>query len=94
MTLLSSETQQHLTVGPNDANIRASFPGMAHFASTGPKGATCRECAFWKLPARPTSKSNEQRPCAKYTQLMFGKIGKSVPGGAFACRHFERKAQP
>ena len=91
MTLHASEVSQHLTPGPSEDNIRASFPGMAHFAGTGPVGIRCRDCAFWKLPARPTSKSNEHRPCAKYTQLMNGKTGKNVPGGAFSCRHYEKK---
>ncbi len=40
----------HLTDGYDEltaARIKASFPGMAHFAGTGPIGQTCRTCKFW-----------------------------------------------
>lgn len=78
---------------------RASFPGMAHWALTGPAGATCRECRFFEHRDRYSSsttgfKGGELRaaPCAKFRSLMNGKQGAAVPNTAAACRHFDRAA--
>lgn len=47
MSLFKESLQDHLTASPVDAFARASYPGMAHFAGTGPRGKTCRECLFF-----------------------------------------------
>lgn len=63
-----------------------TYPGMAHFAETGPKGATCKDCGNLAVV--------KQTPyCAKYEDLM-GKVGSPIPLTASACRHYKEKAKP
>ncbi len=79
---------------------RATWPGMAHFAGTGPKGRTCRECIYWDhLPYEYRSKTGRYggliKParCRKYRELT-REQGAPVPYHAFACRHFELNPSP
>lgn len=101
MSLFTREIQEHLTPAPADALARASHPGMAYFANTGPAGATCRECIFWGAVFNPSRqydytsktgiKGGEIKPhaCERYRQLMNGQIGPRVPQDARACKYFE-----
>jgi hypothetical protein len=78
---------------PLSAKIRASYPGMAHFAGTGPQGQTCRACIHWTGCGDPVGYSSKfgtpnPRRCAKFQSLMNGKRGDKVPHDARACRHF------
>jgi hypothetical protein len=41
------------------ALVKATPPGMAHWAGTGPAGKVCRDCAAWVL-------IDNRRLCAKY----------------------------
>ena len=76
--------------------IRTTQPGQAHFANTGPFGATCGECAFYGYfrkflnDSGDTIKTKYRNGCAKYLQLT-GKHGPCFPASAGACRYFERK---
>lgn len=73
--------------------------GMAHFAGTGPIGATCRECKFWQHQKTWSSASGKGHGmpmparCMRYRQLMHER-GKMVPHDARACKHFERADSP
>jgi len=89
----------HLTTGfsPELAmQIRRSRAGQAHFAGTGPFGATCGECVFlgyWKQVRNisgDTVKSQRAGGCEKFRQLT-GKNGPVVPPRTEACRYFQRK---
>lgn len=97
--------QSHLTV--TDAEFetqrRRTWPGMAHFAGTGPKQTTCRECLRWGVPgddpgyyARTGKHHGEvkPRPCSKYRELMNGSIGPAVPPTAGSCKYFELNREP
>lgn len=99
------QEQEGLTViDPNTERLRrATYPGMAHFAGTGPKGKTCRECVFWTncgLLVKYYSKSGmyggtiKPLACAKYKELMRGEIGPAVPHDASACKYFAETATP
>jgi len=78
-----------LTGAPADQFARQSYPGMAHFAGTGPDGMTCNRCQHYDYdPIKHSGKM--ERPCKRYQQLT-GKLGKAVPALASACRHFEQK---
>lgn len=100
MTLVE---ENHLTV-PNpklQAQIAASHAGMAHFAATGPQGATCRECKFWNHTKHDYhAKGGKHRgaikdvPCNKYRSLMGGRVGAKVPASAQACKYFDRNETP
>jgi hypothetical protein len=69
--------------------LRQSVPGMAHFAGTGPSGATCGGCDYFRSSKRGTR-------CAKFTELMrqafpSGRApaeGGDVPRATPACRYF------
>lgn len=81
----------HLTQAhPNHWEIADSYPGMAHFAGTGPKGRRCRDCAFWAggentKASRPRVKA---APCAKFRHLTRA-AGKPVPARAWSCKYFQ-----
>jgi hypothetical protein len=69
------------------------FCGMAHFAGTGPEGETCRTCAHWTPDSGRHSyvtgiKQIKPCRCAKFAQLMRGKLGGVIPHFARACRYF------
>jgi hypothetical protein len=91
----------HLTKGYSDIiehQIRATRPGQAHFADTGPFGTTCGECAFLgyfkirRTAAGDAIKTKRVQACAKFHELT-GKHGAVLPVDTPSCRHFERKAQ-
>jgi hypothetical protein len=63
------------------ARVRATVPGMAHFAGTGPEGKTCRECIEWTLVGR-------KRLCAKYRSLMDKWGDQYIPPLTAACKYF------
>lgn len=97
--------QDHLTV--TDAAFEAqrlkTWPGMAHFAGSGPALTTCRSCMLWNNCGAdpgyyaPTSKHRggiKPRSCGKYQQLMSGEIGPAIPHTAAACKYFVLNAEP
>jgi hypothetical protein len=79
------------------AQMRATRPGMAHLAGTGPDGATCGKCqhlGYWRKIQNATGDNIDTRHyggCAKYFQLAGGKHGAVVPADTPACRHFQRR---
>jgi hypothetical protein len=88
-----------LTVGYSPEltmQIRRSREGQAHFAGTGPFGATCGECVYlgyWRQRRNGSGeivKTERDGGCEKFYQLT-GKHGPAVPAGTEACRHFERR---
>jgi hypothetical protein len=76
--------------------IQRTREGQAHFAGSGPLGATCGECAhlgYWRQ--RPNAngeiaKTKRVGGCAQFHKLT-GKHGAVVPPGTEACRYFERQ---
>ncbi len=96
MSLFKESIQDHLTASPVDALARASYPGMAHFAGTGPHGKTCRECGFWAHgPHDYRSKNGKYRgliepaTCNRYRAITM-QVGDKVPDDAAACKYFEQ----
>jgi hypothetical protein len=88
----------HLTAGhaPEVARqIECSHAGMAYFASTGPLGATCKECAFYGYHRKYRDKFGDttrakfrHNACRRFFELT-NKHGPDVPENAEACRYFE-----
>ena len=78
--------------------IRTTQSGQAHFANTGPFGATCEECAFYSYfrkflnSSGDVIKTQRRNGCAKYLQLT-GKHGPGFPASTSACRYFTRKEE-
>jgi hypothetical protein len=77
--------------------IALTVPGMAHFAATGPLGATCQECVFWGYWRQRRNTSGDivgtlRRPgcCKKYHELT-RQHGPQVPARTEACRHFQQR---
>lgn len=98
MSLFNQPIQDHLTAAPADMLARSTHPGMAHFAATGPKMATCRECIHWTGCGGQNGRYAKKgmgggglkpRACAKFKSMMQG-IGPAVPPDAAACKYFER----
>lgn len=102
MTILSSSLP--LTEpGPVDysALARNSFPGMAHFAGTGPTGQSCRQCVHWRIGAAdwyaPGGKHGgapKPRGCQAFLKFTMGREGPKVPHDARSCKHFEASPEP
>jgi hypothetical protein len=97
MTLFRDPLSDKLTQPDPDTTrqARASFPGMAHFAGTGPDNMTCRQCSNWEHHAYDYhSKIGKYHglikpaPCRKFRAIT-GKVGDAVPDSASACRYFE-----
>ncbi len=67
---------------------RATQPGMAFFAHTGPVGETCQNCAHFDLPDKPGRRWKAH--CRKYTK-MTSRCGAMVPKVTPACQYFARR---
>jgi hypothetical protein len=96
MSLFKDSIQDHLTAGPVDQQARATYPGMAHFAGTGPHLATCRECLFWEHGTHDYRAKNgkwrgliEPAACRKF-RTFTGQRGDKIPDDAAACKYFDR----
>lgn len=80
-------------------NMVARTPaGMAHWAGTGPKGATCRECSFYLPNGYSSSKTArggllKNGPCKKYID-MTGVDNKRTPFETPSCKYFEKNPNP
>jgi hypothetical protein len=97
--------QSHLTVLDPDfeAKRNRTYPGMAHFAGTGPSGQVCRSCLFWTgcgvdsgYYAKNGKHGGQLKPraCARHRALMGGEIGPAIPHGASACKYFDESKTP
>jgi hypothetical protein len=71
------------------SQLNSTYPGMAHFAGTGPLGATCAACHYFQSDR---SKPHKPQRCATFIELMIGRKGKlptcKVPPNAMACKYF------
>jgi hypothetical protein len=76
-----------LTNGPADELAVSAFPGMAHFAGSGPQGQTCRGCLLYE----PSSRTRGPGRCSQFKR-MTGRTGAAFPGDAAACRYFAARA--
>jgi hypothetical protein len=104
MGLLIGEAESHLTnTNPAlQAKRGKTYPGMAHFATTGPENTSCRECVFWGAGARhdyyalggKPGGALKPHPCAKYRTMMRGEQGPGVPHDAPSCKYFEASTEP
>lgn len=97
--------QGHLTVtDPALETKRAqTFPGMAHFARSGPEGKTCRHCLSWTGCGGETGYYAKKgiyggqlkpRSCVRYRTMMQDEIGPGVPHTAPACKYFSENTSP
>jgi hypothetical protein len=98
MTLFRDAISGHLTSGPCDRMARATHPGMAHFAGTGPQFKTCRDCAHWDHGPQDYHPKRgkfggliKPAPCRKY-RAVANINGDKVPDDAAACKHFSPAA--
>jgi hypothetical protein len=75
--------------------IRRTVRGMAHWAGSGPAGATCGECVHLGYEKRTFNDSGDviraarSNGCKKFYELT-GKHGPAVPPSCAACRYFEK----
>jgi len=77
---------------PEDTLRKFTHIGIAHFAKTGPKNMTCRQCLEWSANGY-YAKSNKTGPtlkpgsCDAYTRMM-NQTKKTVPYKAASCKYF------
>jgi hypothetical protein len=72
-----------------DAKVRATVPGMAHFARTGPKGKCCGDCThLWPRLGRGGGYA-----CNKYAQMMPDSPRPDIPRQTPSCKYFEQRPQ-
>ena len=72
----------------NDATtrqIRATVPGMAHWAGTGPEGMCCGDCRYL-IP-----RGNLGYGCEMYLRMMRKWTQNDIPRQTRSCRHFEKR---
>jgi hypothetical protein len=81
--ILQSFLTEASTVARGD--MARTVPGMAHFAGTGPSGATCAHCVHWQ-----NSVHGRKHICRKHEDLMGRSSTKPVPGTTPSCRYFGR----
>ena len=97
---LKARASQHLTVGHAPelaAMMRATKPGQAHWAGTGPAGETCGRCGhfgYWEQVHNSAGDNvcgrHRAGCCSKFFQLT-GKHGAVISRGTGACRHFQSR---
>ena len=96
--------QSHLVVLDPvfETKRQRTYPGMAHFAESGPARKTCRDCALWTGCGQESGYyakkgrhggSLKPRPCSKYKNMMQS-IGPGVPHSAPACKYFVENPVP
>ena len=74
--------------------IQQSVPGMAHFAGTGPAGATCKTCAHLGYERlTPSLLAKHFGGCAKFRKLTGRHGPRAIPPSTPACRYFEQRAE-
>lgn len=91
MTPMADPTLHLTEPNPQLAAAQRKTPhGMAHWAGTGPQGATCRGCKHWGfsgyLAATGLLKDSH---CDKYTRMMNGEAGGRLAHYQSACKYFE-----
>jgi hypothetical protein len=75
--------------GEDRTRLKLTVPGMAHFAGTGPSGATCGGCVHWdKRDERSLIGKHKPRRCDKFRQLMQGMDGAPIPASTPACKYY------
>jgi hypothetical protein len=95
------ENTPGLTIGhtPDVARqIALSYSGMAHFAATGPLGATCGECVFYGYYRKILNKAGNTirtrfrgNACQKFYEFT-KRHGPDFPDNAEACRYFMQRS--
>lgn len=88
-----------LCAQPYDAVFASTYRGQAHIAGTGPRGATCRQCAYWGSRNAPQEhpgfySKNSLIKDAYCNYPISGKADRAFPNYASACRFFERADNP
>ena len=73
------------------ANVSKTVAGMAHFAGTGPVGATCSRCKFWQKSGGQQKSGRKPKYICEKFRTMTGDAAKLIPGTSPACRHFEQQ---
>jgi hypothetical protein len=92
-----------LTQGYDDAlanQIRATSPGMAHWAGSGPADTWCSSCWFFGYYKNTHNSAGEiitskfrRLGCGKYHELT-GRHGPDIDGNPKSCRHYTPRPTP
>lgn len=80
-----------------DAKIERTHLGQAHLAGTGPKGTTCRECAFFASDGHYAKSDKKRAGVLKDGRCLApqpGKAKRRFPHTAESCLLFEANPNP
>jgi hypothetical protein len=88
----------YLTEGHDPALARLiqwSWPGMAHWAASGPSSTTCGQCSYFGYWQQIHNASGDiistkyRKDCCGRYHSLTGRHGPAVPASAASCRHFK-----
>lgn len=101
-TTLSERSSGLTKTSDHDDYSENTYPGMASWGGTGPRGKCCIDCPHWgdELKYRPKRRVRKTRlgdvgsipesahaRCGKYRDTM-GREGPAIPGHALSCGRF------
>ena len=73
--------------------VNQTRSGQAHWAGTGPKGVSCRECSHWEFDGYKPDGTLKPASCAMYLTLSYTK-GKKFSHEAISCKFFKKNENP
>lgn len=101
MTTLLDYTDRLIRDTEVDRKARQTHSGQAHWAGSGPSGASCRGCEHfaWKVTGGWHSLNGKHAGAPKPAQCsqfrkMTGRAGDSIPHDAQACKYFAATKTP
>jgi hypothetical protein len=65
--------------------VRATVPGMAHFAYTGPRGKCCGDCSHL-MPRGALGYG-----CMQFQRMMQAMVREEIPRTTPSCKYFEER---
>jgi len=68
---------------------RQTREGQAYWGGTGPAGQTCGACVWWRFGEH----HHRRAYCHKYAAMTGKRSVPAVPGGALACKYFEKRGE-
>lgn len=68
-----------------ERQVRATIPGMAHWAGSGPKNKHCGDCHFL------VPRGSLGYGCDKFRQLTGTMVRDDIPRTTRACRYFQQR---
>lgn len=91
MSLFKDDMQQHLKSEKGDISNRMraeTYPGMAHFAGTGPLMETCRTCMHFQHGGYAAGSGELRKGRCGHYKILTQSVGAQFPNTARSCKYF------